>query len=63
MSEIEQLMRDETNNGYWRLGAKQLKRYASSKPNPQHVLLKGHSPNKKPRHSCEQRGLKVYKFL
>jgi hypothetical protein len=32
MSEIEQLMRDQTNNGYWRLGAKQLKRYAT--PNP-----------------------------
>ena len=31
-SEIEQLMQDETNNGYWRLSAKQLKRYAT--PNP-----------------------------
>lgn len=34
MSEIEQLMRDQTGNRYWRLGAKQLKRYASAKPNP-----------------------------
>jgi hypothetical protein len=32
MSEIEQLMRDETGNRYWRLGATQLKRYAT--PNP-----------------------------
>ena len=31
-SEIEQLMRDQTNNDYWRLGAKQLERYAT--PNP-----------------------------
>ena len=34
MSEIEQLMRAQTGNRYWRLGAKQLKRYASAKPNP-----------------------------
>jgi len=32
LSEIEQLMRDETNNDYWRLGAKQLKRYATPRP-------------------------------
>jgi hypothetical protein len=31
-SEIEQLMRDETDNEYWRLGTKQLKRYATSDP-------------------------------
>jgi hypothetical protein len=31
-SEIEQLMRDETNNDYWRLSAKQLKRYATPSP-------------------------------
>jgi hypothetical protein len=30
---IEQLMQDETDNCYWRLGAKQLKRYASAMPN------------------------------
>jgi len=34
LSEIEQLMRAQTGNRYWRLGAKQLKRYASAKPNP-----------------------------
>jgi hypothetical protein len=34
MSEIEQLMRDQTNNDYWRMGAKQLKRYAT----PRHAL-------------------------
>jgi hypothetical protein len=34
LSEIEQLMREQTGNRYWRLGAKQLKRYASAKPNP-----------------------------
>jgi hypothetical protein len=27
-SEIEQLMQDETDNCYWRLGATKLKRYA-----------------------------------
>jgi len=32
MSEIEQLMRDQTNNDYWRLGSKQLKRYATPSP-------------------------------
>ena len=32
-SEIGQLMQDETDNCYWRLDAKQLKRYASAKPN------------------------------
>jgi hypothetical protein len=31
-SEIEQLMRDETDNDYWRLGTKKLKRYATSDP-------------------------------
>ena len=60
MSEIEQLMRDQTGNRYWRLGANQLKRYATPRPLTQHVLSKGHSPNKKPRHSCEQWGLKVF---
>lgn len=34
LSEIEQLMRAQTGNRYWCLGAKQLKRYASAKPNP-----------------------------
>ena len=34
LSEIEQLMREQTGNRYWRLGAKQLKRYASAKPSP-----------------------------
>ena len=34
LSEIEQFMREQTGNRYWRLGAKQLKRYASAKPNP-----------------------------
>ena len=30
-SEIEQRMRDATDNDYWRLGAKKLKRYAKPK--------------------------------
>lgn len=30
-SEIEQLMRDATDNDYWQLGTKQLKRYAKPK--------------------------------
>jgi hypothetical protein len=30
-NEIEQLMRDATDNDYWRLGANQLKRYATPK--------------------------------
>jgi hypothetical protein len=47
-SEIEQLMRDETNNDYWRLSAKQLKRYATPSPRTQHVLLKGHPQIKNP---------------
>lgn len=34
MSEIELLMREKTHNQYWRLGAKELKRYASAKSNP-----------------------------
>ncbi len=31
-SEIEQLIRDETDNCYWHLGATKLKRYASRNP-------------------------------
>lgn len=31
-SEIEQLMREQTDNDYWRLGSKELKRYATLKP-------------------------------
>lgn len=31
-SEIEQLMRDETDNCYWRLGGTKLKRYATRNP-------------------------------
>lgn len=31
-SELEQLMRDKTDNNYWRLGSKELKRYGTPKP-------------------------------
>ena len=33
-SEIEQLMREQTDNKYWCLGEKQLKRYATPNPKP-----------------------------
>lgn len=31
-SELEQLMREKTDNNYWRLGSKELKRYGTPKP-------------------------------
>jgi hypothetical protein len=41
------LMRYETDNCYWRLGATKLKRYALPNSKTWHVLLNGHSPKQK----------------